>query len=253
MLRRALHDVTGMRIHATEGDLGHVHDLYVDDSQWLVRYLEVDTRHWLLGRHVLLALITVHSVDWEHGRIHVALSREQVRNSLDIDSHKSVSRQHQMPLHEYFQWPLSPGVGVGAELAGKLHNLMIEMIEARGQGVTAPLPVQTEDVPYLWSARALSDYRLEGTDGDLGRVDDFLVHPDAWSIRHIVIDRGSLLPRRVLVPVDKIEWISGDSKRIRVTMGRETIGSLPGFTPSELQPRAIDRYIDDFGDVGRRR
>lgn len=115
MLRRALHDITGMRIHATDGDLGHVHDVYVDDGQWLV------------------------------------------------------------------QWPFpsSHGVWAGAELAGDLHNLMIE---TRGREVTAPLP-----------------------------------------------------------------------KQIRVALGRQTIGSLPGFTPSELRPRAIDRYIDYFGDVGRRR
>ena len=156
MLRRALHDITGMRIHATDGDLGHVHDVYFDDRQWIVRYLEVDARHWLLDRPVLLAPIAVQSVDWEHGRIHVALTREQVRNSPDIDSHKPVSRQHQIQLHEYFQWPfrLSDGVWEGAEPAAELHKLMIE---TRGQEVTAPLPERMKDDPHLWSARALSD------------------------------------------------------------------------------------------------
>jgi len=39
MLRRALHDITRMQIHATDGDLGHVHDVYIEDGQWRVRYL----------------------------------------------------------------------------------------------------------------------------------------------------------------------------------------------------------------------
>jgi hypothetical protein len=86
MLGRALHDITRMRIHATDGDLGHVHDVYIEDGQWRVRYLQVDTRHWLLDRHVLLAPTAVQSLDWEHGRLHVALTpgagAEQPRHRL---------------------------------------------------------------------------------------------------------------------------------------------------------------------------
>ena len=113
----------------------------------------------------------------------------------------------------------------GRRAAAELHKLMIE---TRGQEVTAS-PEQTKDDPHLWSARALRHYGLEGTDGNLGRVDDFLVQPDAWTIRHIVIDRGSSLQAKwFLVPVDRIEWISWDTKRIRVTLGSETIGGRVG-------------------------
>jgi uncharacterized protein YrrD len=242
MLRRALHDIIGMRIHATDGILGHVRDVYFENGQWLIRYFEIDTSHWLLDRHVLLAPTAVQSLDWEHGRVHVALTREQVRNSPDIDSHKPVSRQHQAQLHEYFQWPFqsSDGVWRGEELAAELHKLMIE---TRGQEVPVPLPEQTKDDPHLWSARALSHYGLQGTDGDLGRVDDFLVYPDAWTIRHIVIATGSPLQARAcLVPVDRITRISWDAKRIRVAMGRKTIGGLPRFAASQpLTQDELDR------------
>jgi len=37
-------------LHAADGDIGRVHDLYFDDRRWTVRYLVVDTRHWLPGR-----------------------------------------------------------------------------------------------------------------------------------------------------------------------------------------------------------
>jgi uncharacterized protein YrrD len=231
MLRRALHDITGMRIHATDGDLGHVHDVYFEDGRWLVRYLEVDTRHWLLDRHVLLTPSAVQSIDWEHGRIHVALTREQVRNSPDIDSHKPVSRQRETQVQEYFQWPFqsSDRVWERAELAAELHTLMLE---TSGREVTAPLPEQTKDDPHLWSARALSDYGLEGTDGDLGRVDDLLVEEDAWAIRHIVIGARSWLSAKwFLVPVDRIQGISWGAKRVRVSQGSETVGVRDASLP----------------------
>jgi len=64
----------GMRIHAMDRDVGHAHDVYFDDVDWRVRYLHVDTQHWLPGRHVLLAPTAVQSVDWERGRIQVAIT-----------------------------------------------------------------------------------------------------------------------------------------------------------------------------------
>lgn len=215
MLRRALQDIAGMRIHATDGDLGHVRDVYFEDAQWRVRYLEVDTRHWLPDRHVLLAPTAVRSFDWEQGRIHVSLTREQVRTSPDIDSHKPVSRQRQMQLHEYFQWPFrsSDRVSEDVELAVALHKLLIE---TRGQAVSVPQPEHADD-PHLWSARALSHYSLEGASGDLGRVVDFLVDQDASTIRYLVIVKGRRLQGKgFLVPVDRITWISWEAKLIRV-------------------------------------
>ena len=33
-------------IHATDGELGYVHELYFDDETWAIRYLTVDTGGW---------------------------------------------------------------------------------------------------------------------------------------------------------------------------------------------------------------
>ena len=37
-------------IHATDGELGYVHEIYFDDETWAIRYLTVDTGGWLAGR-----------------------------------------------------------------------------------------------------------------------------------------------------------------------------------------------------------
>ena len=184
MLRRALHDMTGQRIHATDGDLGHVHDVYVDDGQWRVRYFHVDSGDWFLGRHALLAPTIVESIDWDGGRIAVAISREAVRSSPDIDSHKPVSRQHEPQWQQYVQ----------------LHKLLIEM---RGHEVVASPVEQTKDDPHLWRARTLRHYGVETREKELGRVDDLLVAPDEWTIRYIADYLAFLCPGHVSQPP---EW-----------------------------------------------
>lgn len=38
---REVHAIAGMRTHATDGDIGHMPDIYFDDTAWRVRYLHV--------------------------------------------------------------------------------------------------------------------------------------------------------------------------------------------------------------------
>jgi hypothetical protein len=102
-----VHDIAGLRIHATDGDLGYVHDVYLEDSDWRVRYLQVDTRHWLPGRHVLPAPTVVQHLDWDDRRMNVAITRDELLSSPDIDSHKPVSLQHPPRWPECFQWSFS--------------------------------------------------------------------------------------------------------------------------------------------------
>jgi hypothetical protein len=45
----------GIKLGASDGDIGHVKDFYFDDRNWAVRYLIADTGTWLSGRKVLLS------------------------------------------------------------------------------------------------------------------------------------------------------------------------------------------------------
>ena len=227
MMLRHVRAITGMRIHATDGDLGHVHDLYFDDVDWRVRYLHVDTRHWFVGRDVLLAPTVAQSVDWDGGRIHVDLTREQVRESPDIDSHKPVSRQHAVPLSEYVPWPIASSVSVweGEQLAARLHEVLVEMhVED-----ATPSPARMKDEPHLWSARALHHYAVESDQTGLGRVEDFLLDPDAWTLRYVEVGAGGPLHASLFfIPVDIVDWISWDTKQVRVALGGEVKSRADG-------------------------
>jgi hypothetical protein len=47
---RNLQDLDGYMIGATDGNVGHVKDFYLDDIAWVVRYLVVETGDWLASR-----------------------------------------------------------------------------------------------------------------------------------------------------------------------------------------------------------
>src|ERR1043166_6310368 len=103
MLRSA-RELRGFGIQATDGEIGHVDQFFFDDAHWTVRYLVVDTGHWLPGRKVLIAPAAIGATDWAGRRLHVRLTRKQVENSPDIDTEKPVSRQQETEYAGYYGW-----------------------------------------------------------------------------------------------------------------------------------------------------
>lgn len=47
---RSAREVIGYIIHSTDGEAGQVNDFIVDDSDWAIRYMSVDTGKWLPER-----------------------------------------------------------------------------------------------------------------------------------------------------------------------------------------------------------
>ena len=96
---KQIHD---SRINATDDQIGHVKDAYFDDALWTIRYLVVDTGNWLTGRKVLISPYSIQTPLTEGNLIDVKLTREQVKNSPDIDTHRPVSRRHERDYLSYY-------------------------------------------------------------------------------------------------------------------------------------------------------
>ena len=71
--------VIGYHVEALDGPGGRVSDLAVDGTTWSIERLVVDTGHWFPGPRVLLSPDTVRRIDWPWRKVHIGLTREQVR------------------------------------------------------------------------------------------------------------------------------------------------------------------------------
>jgi hypothetical protein len=92
-------------VHASDGFIGHVRDVYFDDHSWVVRYLVVETGSWLPGRRVLISPISVTGVNAQDRVLTLPVTRQQVKDSPDIDTDKPISRQHESSLLGYYGYP----------------------------------------------------------------------------------------------------------------------------------------------------
>jgi hypothetical protein len=98
MMRRTVKSLIGFHLGAADGEFGKVADFYFDDETWTLRYLVVTTGGWLLSRKVLISNAVLKEPDWNNEIIPVNLTREQIKNSPDIDTERTISRQQEIEL-----------------------------------------------------------------------------------------------------------------------------------------------------------
>jgi uncharacterized protein YyaL (SSP411 family) len=245
MLRNAK-DLHGLTIRATDGEIGTVDQFYFEDETWAIRYLTVDTGGWLEGRQVLISPISVLGVpDWEAKRLDVALTKKQVENSPDINTHQPVSRQHEIAYFGYYGYPFYWG---GSDLWGAAPN---------PAGLAIPIPASTEAIAdsmshesadsHLRSAEEVRNYYLEALDGEIGSVDGFIVDDEAWAIRYIEVATRNWWPgKKVLVSPAWAEKVSWEDSKVYVRLTREKIKDAAEYSESAMITREYERQLHAY-------
>lgn len=99
---RSSKEATGSRIHALDGEIGYVVDLIVEEPEWLVRYLEVDTRHWLPGKRVLIGTPWISHAAWHKNVVSVDLPCEAIQTAPTYDPNKIIGRDYQAALYKHY-------------------------------------------------------------------------------------------------------------------------------------------------------
>jgi hypothetical protein len=98
-------DTIGYDIQARDGVIGHVDDFLLDERSWTIRWLVVDTRNWLPGKHVLVAPEWVESVEWTDRAVRVGLKRDQIQSAPPYDRSRPLDRDYEHRLFAHYGRP----------------------------------------------------------------------------------------------------------------------------------------------------
>jgi len=102
---RSVRQVLGYAVEATDGSIGKIEDFIVDDSDWTIRYVVVDTRNWWPGKHVLVSPEWIARVDWYESKVHVDLARGAIKNSPEYDAARPLDREYEAQLYDAYRRP----------------------------------------------------------------------------------------------------------------------------------------------------
>ena len=213
-------DLNGLVVRATDGELGTVNEVYFDDTSWAVRYLTVETGGWLGGREVLISPMSIVGADWQSKRLDVALTQKQVKNSPDIDTHKPVSRQQEAAYLSYYGYPY---YWDGPHLWGSGYYPM-GLAAPEFSSVAADSNRQESADSHLRSSQAITGYRIEAIDGEIGHLDRFIIDEEAWAIRYLEVATQNWWPgKKVLLPPAWVRHIDWAQSTVQVGVTKKAI------------------------------
>ena len=240
---RSIRNLSEYRIESTDGSIGHVDSFLFDDQNWTVRYLVVDTGTWLPGRKVLIVPSALGEPEGQTKVFPIELTRDDIENSPDIDTEKSVSRQHEIDLHKYYSW--SP------YWAGALGNPVPVYVPPDSSETEENEQKKSKDKeknnPHLRNTHEVIGYKIHAEDGQIGNIDDFIVHENDWIIRYIVVYAGNWLSgKKVLIPPGWIKEIDWRNSEAIANVRKEVIKESPEFDPGAPVNREYETRLYDY-------
>jgi uncharacterized protein YrrD len=238
---RSMNDLENYAIGATDGPIGQVKDFYFDDDAWVIRYFVVEAGTWLSSRKVLISPMSVTRPDWLERLLPVAISKEQVKNSPDIDTDKPVSRQQEAQTLGYYGYsmywegPSMWGEGLYPYPVTPVgRDTSAERIRDAEAYIRNERERHRNDDPHLRSCKAVVGHTVRAIDGEIGHVDDLLVDEETWAVRYMVVQTGHWWRgHKVLVAP---QWISGvhwSDSSVTVDLTQASVQGAPPFESSD--------------------
>lgn len=247
---RSLKDLERYTVSATDGDVGSVVNFFLDDEHWTVRYLIVESHGFVDGRRALLSPISFRNADWASRRFHVALTKDEVRKSPSIDVDKPVSRQHERQYNRYYGYPFYWGFsglwGLGAYPGALADRRLLDRAAADENDASSG-----DDV-HLRSAEEVRTYRVQGNDGAIGHVADFVVDDETWQVRYLVVETSIFwFGKKVLIAPGWAKRIDWGERKVFIDLSRQAIKDSPEWNPTAIIARDYEERLHDHYGYGR--
>jgi len=99
---RSIEAVTGYHIHATDGEIGHVEDFLLEDVDWSIHYLVVDTKNWWPAKKVLISPRSAREINWTDKLVNLNVDRKTVKNGPEYDDATTIDRAYEKNFHSYY-------------------------------------------------------------------------------------------------------------------------------------------------------
>lgn len=226
---QSIKQLYGIKLGASDGEIGQLTDLYFDDRSWTVRYAIAGTGSWLPGRQVLLSPHAFGGIIHQSEKvISVNLSRKQIENAPSIDRHKPVSRQYEEEYHRYYGWPFYwQGDSIWGMGGFPILQLPANPLPNKPDTTTAgPQPERAD--AHLRSTQAVNGYHIHATDGTIGHVCDFMMDNQSWAIIHLAVKTGHRFSGNELeIPTSRVSRISYEESTVFVSMSVQDVEQSP--------------------------
>ena len=184
----------GATASCVDGPGGKLSRVIIDPATETVTHLVIEPKHRLgVGRLVPLDLVDSAAGD--------------IRLRCTVEEFGQLEAAQETELIEDVTGSLGPGA---------LNTAM---------GVTSPVPIMVEDVVPLGEAGVNRGEPVHALDGEIGRVQGFLVDPEDHRVTHVLLEEGHLWGRKeVSIPISAV---TGVENGIQLSLTKKQVEDLP--------------------------
>ncbi len=246
--------INGFRLMAGEVDVGAVHDLMFDDVQWKIRWLVVETGHWLGQRKVLAPASALDRPDPEHRHVHIRLAAAAIKDSPTFDHDAPMDREMEgrsfthYGLTPYWEGDYTPlrqpppplaaaAAGLAPAPDGPQHTITLDRAQSTGE------------FAHLISMAGLNGFYLEASDGDIGHVTDVLFDPETRDIRFLKVHTGEWWAGQdVLISPHSIQWVDMVRQNVEIDATRQKVKDAPRYRETDTVDGAYEEsFLTYYG------
>lgn len=99
---RSVFSLIGFKLHATDGEIGHLDDVLIDDLEWKIRYWVIDTGSWFSGKKVLVSPLWDGKIDTDLHTFNIGVSMEKIRSAPPFSYSIPLTTEYEVILHQHF-------------------------------------------------------------------------------------------------------------------------------------------------------
>ncbi len=254
---------------APDGYIGKTEDTYFDDDEWMLRYLAVDISDIVLDRHVLVGLPAVRQCRWDEREVLISEDRQRIIDSPEYEHDIPISRQYELALHRYYEWPVYWGqvsfmdtprvkdeqppelpseASIEPDTEGTEEDVYADEDDVapaatRSRSASEPVDEENDELefadadhegsysPNLRSVVELTDYSIEARESNgIGMLRDLYFDDATWSIAYLAVETGATREERItLVPLTWVTDIEWSTATVRLSMATDSLVRAPVY------------------------
>jgi hypothetical protein len=104
---RSIREVRSYTVEAIDGEVGQVDSFLIDDENWNIKYLVIDTRKWLSwlpgGKYHIISPQWIKEIDWENSRIVIEYDKDTLENSPMYDPEQVIDIEFENKLYDCYR------------------------------------------------------------------------------------------------------------------------------------------------------
>lgn len=100
---RSFEEVRGYYINATDEQFGHIKDLIIDDEDWQVLYVIVDTKNILpWSKKVMLPIELIEEISFLDKEAKINLPKETIKNAPEYNPAQAINTEYEKGLRDFY-------------------------------------------------------------------------------------------------------------------------------------------------------